>query len=211
MPLLTHQHISPAGEFGIWNITEPRSFFLEKIDLTETELTRYTSIKGNLQIEWLASRYLLHILSGRNKRGLLLKDEYGKPFLQNSTHEISLSHSNNMAAVIASPIVCGIDIQLIVDKIERIAPKFMNEAEFDSLDENQILHMHLYWGAKECLYKSYGKRKLEFKSHILIDPFTLEGDEGAFTGTVKKGEFCERYQLYFKRYDKYVLVYSTQI
>jgi hypothetical protein len=212
MPLFRHQHIKPAGEFGIWEITEPRSFFLDRLDLTDQELERYKIIKGNLQIEWLASRYLLHFMSGRDARGKLIKDEYGKPHLKDSTHAISMSHSNNMAAVIASPIVCGIDIQLIVDKIERIAPKFMNQAEFDSLDKNQLLHMHLYWGAKECLYKSYGKRKLEFREHILIDPFILDdNDEGTFTGTVKKNTFLARYQLHFKRYDKYVLVYSTQM
>jgi len=211
VPLFRHQHIKQEGEFGIWEITEPRSFFLERLDMSDQELGHYKSIKGHLQIEWLASRYLLHFMSGRDSRGRLYKDEYGKPYLENSTHAISMSHSRNMAAVIASPVVCGIDIQLIVDKIERIAPKFMNQAEFDTLDKNQLLHMHLYWGAKECLYKSYGKRKLEFREHILIDPFTLDSDEGTFTGTVKKNTFEARYQLHFKRYDQYVLVYSTQM
>jgi len=71
--------------------------------------------------------------------------------------------------------------------------------------------MHLYWGAKECLYKSYGKRKLDFKTNILIDPFELQSDRGTFTGVVKKDDFLARYQLHFQRYDEYVLVYSIQI
>lgn len=211
MPLFRHQYIKPIGEFGIWKITEPRSFFLDQLDLTEEELEHYKTIKGNLQIEWLASRYLLHYMSGRYERGRLYKDKYGKPFLEHSAYEISMSHSKNMAAVIASPMVCGIDIQLMVDKIERIAPKFMNEKEFSSLDKNQVFHMHIYWGAKECLYKSYGKRELDFKKHILIDPFSLQTEEGTFTGLVQKNDFIARYQLHFKRYEDYVLVYSTQL
>ncbi len=211
MPLFKHQHISPKGEFGIWNIAESKSFFLDRLNMTDKELDRYKTLKGKVQVEWLASRYLLHFMSGRETRGRLYKDEFGKPYLENSTHQISMSHSKDMAAVIASPIVCGIDIQYIVEKIERIAPKFMNGAEFESLDQDQILHMHIYWGAKECLYKSYGRRKLEFKEHILIDPFTLQAEEGSFTGIVKKDNFFARYQIHFKRYNEYVLVYSTQM
>jgi len=211
MPLLIQENIKPAGELGIWQISEPKEFFNNAMTLTDAELEKCNRIKGNLQIEWLASRYLLHQLSGREKRGKLNKDEYGKPYLQDSDHHISMSHSRNMAAVIASPIVCGIDIQLIVPKIERIAPKFMNKRELDSLADNPINHMHLYWGAKECLYKSYGKRKLDFKSDILIDPFTLHGDNGSFSGSVIKDDFSAQYQLHFQRYDDYILVYSLQL
>jgi len=211
MPLLIHENIKPEGEFGIWNITESREFFLDSLTLTEAEWKKYKCFKGNLQLEWLASRYLLHRLSGRDVRGKLHKDEHGKPFLADSSFHISMSHSRQMAAVIASPTVCGIDIQLIVPKIERITPKFMRPIELDSLDENQMLHMHLYWGAKECLYKSYGKRKLDFKKHILIDPFAFEGDSGTFTGSVVKDNFTAKYQLLFQRYDDYILVYSLQL
>jgi len=211
MPLTVNKNINPEGEFGIWNITESREYFLERLDMTDDEIEHYKTIRGNLQIEWLASRYLLHKMSGRKIRGKLFKDEYGKPHLEDSNYHISMSHSKDMAAVIASPIVCGIDIQLIVPKIKRIAHKFMNEPEFDSLDKQELLHMHIYWGAKECLYKSYGKRKLDFKKHILIDPFVLEEDSGTFTGWVSKDDFEQKYFLNYKRYDDYILVYSTQL
>ncbi len=211
MSLIVKENIKPAGEFGIWHISETRDFFLTQFELTEVEKERYALMKGRLQIEWLAARYLLHKLSGRPVRGKLLKDEYGKPYLQDSSFHISMSHSKDMAAVIASPHVCGIDIQLIVPKIKRIAHKFISQIELDSIMDNQILHMHIIWGAKECLYKSYGKRKLDFKKHILIDSFVLDGEYGSFKGTVKKEQFFARYQLHFQRYDDYILVYSTQL
>ena len=211
MSLIVQENIQPIGEFGIWHISETREFFLSRLELTSKEKARYALMKGRLQIEWLAARYLLHTLSGRPIRGKLFKDEYGKPYLEDSSFHISLSHSKDMAAVIASPFVCGIDIQLIVPKIERIAPKFMSQAELKAIVNNPILHMHIVWGAKECLYKSYGKRKLDFKKHIFIDSFLLTKDSGTFTGTVKKDSFEARYQLYFQRYDDYILVYSTQL
>ncbi len=211
MSLIVKENILPVGEFGIWHISETREFFLQQIGLTQEEKERYAQLKGKMQIEWLAARYLLHILSGREIRGKLQKDEYGKPFLENSTYHISLSHSKDMAAVIASPLVCGIDIQFMVPKIERIAKKFMSPSELNDIQRNKIMHMHIVWGAKECLYKSYGKKKLDFRKHIFIDSIDLKGDSGSFTGTVKKNDFHKRYQLYFKRYDDYILVYSTQL
>lgn len=211
MSLIVQENINPIGEFGIWHISETREFFLQQLELTEREKQKYVRMKGRIQIEWLATRYLLHKLSGRKVRGKLRKDEYGKPFLEDSNFHISLSHSKDMAAVIASPLVCGIDIQLIVPKIERISKKFMSQFELDHIINDKVLHMHIVWGAKECLYKSYGKRKLDFKKHIFIDSFTLEADFGVFTGSVKKDDFEKSYQLHFKRYDDYILVYSTQL
>jgi phosphopantetheinyl transferase len=211
MSLIVQENIKPSGEFGIWYISETRDFFLQQLDLTKEEEERYARMKGKMQIEWLAARYLLHKLSGRRIRGKLHKNEYGKPYLDGSAFHISLSHSKDMAAVIASPLVCGIDIQLIVPKIERISKKFMSQSELDDIDNNKIIHMHIVWGAKECLYKSYGKKKLDFKKHIFIDTFKLQGDSGSFTGSVKKDDFDKRYQLCFRRYGDYMLVYSTQL
>ncbi len=211
MSLIVQENIGPIGEFGIWHISESTDFFLNQLELTEEEQEKYARMKGKVQLEWLAARYLLHKLSGREVRGKLYKDEHGKPYLEDSAFHISLSHSKDMAAVIASPSICGIDIQLIVPKIERIAKKFMSSTELDDIVNDKIVHMHIVWGAKECLYKSYGKRKLDFKKHIFIDTFKLEGGSGSFTGSVKKDDFNKRYQLYFKRYDNYILVYSTQL
>lgn len=211
MSLIVQQNIRPIGEFGIWHISETHEFFLRQLDLTVEEKNKYATMNPKVQLEWLAVRYLLHKLSGRQVRGNLYKDQYGKPFLEDSAFHISLSHSKNMAAVIASPLVCGIDIQLIVPKIERISKKFMSQTELDDIINDKILHMHIVWGAKECLYKSYGKRKLDFKKHIFIDTFRLQGEVGSFTGRVIKDDFNQSYQLHFKRYDDYILVYSTQL
>ncbi len=211
MSLIAQENIKPQGEFGIWHISETRDFFLQQLDLTREEAAKYALMKEKVQTEWLAARYLLHKLSGRQVRGKLYKDEYGKPYLEGSPFHISLSHSKDMAAVIASPLVCGIDIQLIVPKIKRIAQKFMSPSELEDIVNNEIMHMHIVWGAKECLYKSYGRKKLDFKNHIFIDTFKLQGDSGSFTGSVQKDDFEQRYQLHYKRYNDYILVYSTQL
>lgn len=210
MSLIFHKYIKPEGELGIWKIQEDESFFYDRLDLTEKEKNHLNTIKGNLKIEWLASRYLLHKMSGRETRGRLVKDEYGKPTLEHSEYHISLSHSNQLAAVAAGTEIVGVDIQKIVEKMRRIAPKFMNENEFASLGEDPLLHMHVYWGAKECLYKSYGKRKLDFKKHILIDAFKMERDYGIITGKVVKDNFNQTYEIVYQKIEDYLLVYSIE-
>ena len=114
LPLQLHKGIEPQGELGIWKIAESEEYFLDLLDLTPIEKVQVSRIKGRRRLEWLASRWLIHKMSGRHVRGAVLKDEFGKPHLINSKWKISISHSDHKAAVIASPYLVGIDIQKIV-------------------------------------------------------------------------------------------------
>ena len=77
-------------------------------------------------------------------------------------------------------------------------------------EHNLIEHMHFYWGAKEALYKAYGRRELDFREHIFIEPFLLENPTGAMQGSVIKGDFSAKYQLYFRTIQDFVLVYALE-
>ncbi|MEM8529112.1 MAG: 4'-phosphopantetheinyl transferase superfamily protein [Bacteroidota bacterium] len=212
MPLLTHQPLPHQGEYAIWNIEESEDFFRTQLQLSNTELEQVNRIKGEgRRLEWLASRYLIHLMSGREKRGVLRKDEFGKPRLENSAFYISISHSNKMAAAIAAPFSVGIDLQKIVGKIERIAHKYMRPSEMESLEKSTRLeHLHVYWGAKEALYKAYGRKKLDFREHILIEPFAYNLENGRAKGVVHKGDFIQTFELYYELLDDFVLVYALE-
>ena len=213
MPLYYHKNIeSEPGEVGLWQIEEAEVFFLEQLRLSKKEEQYIAEIKGHRRLEWLASRLLLHKMTGRSKRSICIKDEHGKPFLVDSLYDISLSHSREFAAVIAAPKAVGIDIQKIVEKIESIAHKFMREEEMNSLvTETRLDHLHVYWGAKEALYKAYGRRQLDFKKHIFIDPFKYNVTKGQCSGYIKKGEEHMVFQLYYERIEKdFILVYALE-
>lgn len=211
MPLLSHESIMPVGELGLWEITETESFFIEKLNLVPTEMDYISTLKGRRKLEWLAGRYLLHYMSGRQVRGACIKDEYGKPFLQDSPYQISISHSRELASVIAAPFSVGIDIQKLVGKIERIAHKFMRDDEMASLQAaTRLEHLHVYWGAKEALYKAYGRRELDFKKHILIEPFVYDLNHGFCSGRVEKGSFMARYQIWYERRGDFILVWGME-
>ncbi len=209
MSLLHTKQISPTTQFGIWTIEEDESFFTEQMTLTDAEQLRLAQIKGVRRLEWLAGRWLVHRMSGAGERLLCQADEYGKPHLPNSSYEMSLSHSGTYAAAILSEQAVGIDIQKIVEKIGKIAHKYMRPEETASLDEHEIEHLHIYWGAKEALYKAYGRRQLDFKQHIHIEPFVYR-ENGQCKGRVEKDDFKATYDVYFERVEGYVLVYAIQ-
>ena len=212
MGLILHQHLDPSGEIGLWRIEESELFFLEQLLLTPEEDHQIAAMKGHRRLEWLAGRWLLHHMSGRTIRAACLKDEYGKPHLEDSSYQISISHSRKIAAVIAAPEPVGIDIQKLVSKISRIEHKFMREEEFASLiPATRLEHLHVYWGAKECLYKAYGRRQLDFREHINIDPFAYDLQSGRCTGKIVKDDFMADYELWYSRLEDYILVYGREI
>ncbi|MDX1665823.1 MAG: 4'-phosphopantetheinyl transferase superfamily protein [Saprospiraceae bacterium] len=212
MPLILHKELQPAGELGIWRIEEPEAWFRQKLELSRTEQQQFEKLKGRRRVEWLAVRKLVHRMSGREKRGSFLKDEYGKPHLEDSPFDISISHSANLAAAIAAPFSVGIDIQVIVAKIGRLAPRYMRSEELESLkDDHRIEHMHVYWGAKEALYKAYGRRELDFCQNILIKPFPYDPRGGLIRGRIKLTKLELHYEGRYERMDDYILVYARAL
>lgn len=209
MGLLRHQKYELGLEIGIWTIEEEESYFLDQLSLTGNEHKTLAIKKGSKRLEWLASRWLLHLMSERDQRLECAIDEHGKPFLLDSAYQISLSHSGNLTAVIAAPFSVGIDIQKIVPKISRIAPKFMRAIEMKSLAEDtRIEHLHVYWGAKEALYKAYGKRQIDFKEHLLVAPFKYDLNIASTHSKIIKPPYQAKYNIQYEKIDDYILVYA---
>ena len=212
MPLLSHTTLAPAGELGVWRTTEPETYFRTRLPLTPDEAAYIDGIPGaGRRKEWLASRYLLHKMSGRAVRGAVYKDKFGKPHLENSKWQISISHTRDRVAVMAHPRRCGVDVQVLVPKIERLAPKFMRPEELASLDPaTRLAHLHVYWGAKEALYKAYGRRQLDFRSHIHITPFAY-GASPVFFGCLKKEHWQLPFRCHYAVTDGVVLVRAVAL
>ena len=188
-----------------------QAYFLDRLELFPSEIQQLAKIKGRLRLEWLASRWLLHTMSGRTLRGACLKDEFGKPYLTDSHFSISISHSWNMVAIMAAPYNIGIDIQREVSKIARIEKKFMRPVEKESLqDDTKIPHLHIYWGAKEALYKAYGRKKLGFVRHIHVDPFDYDLSIGQTTAAIHKESYHAYFELYYEKVEEIYLVYVIE-
>ena len=197
-----------AGKLGIWKIEESDDFFGSRMKWSQAEKQQLAGIRGRRKTEWLASRWLLHLLSNRTERGPVIKDQYGKPHLSGSTWQISISHTHGYTAVIAAPFLVGIDIQTRVEKIYRITHKFLSDDEQSQIPPDQQLeYLHIYWGAKECLYKAYGRRSLDLRRDLAIEPFML-GQNQTHGNIIKKEGHA--FDIHFRVVPEYIMVYALQ-
>lgn len=216
MPLVLHEQIdlvNASGHLGLWQIAESEKDLAERLELSQAESEQLTEIKGQgRRIEFLAARRLLHQLSGRVARGALVKDEFGKPHLEDSDHHISISHTENLSAAVAHPDPCGVDVQLFVAKIGRLAKRFMGAAELAEVtDANRLIFQHLVWGAKEAMYKAYGRRELDFREHLFVDLTNIPLERGQTEGMLLKDDLKIRYRLNYRIWAKnYMLVTAVQ-
>lgn len=209
MPLI--QLIEQEGtRVAVWKLQEEKAYFINKLHLSEEEMAEYNELNNRKAIEWLITRYLLHLIHPEHDRIIITKDKYGKPYLQDKSYHISLSHSNGYAAAIISTKNVGIDIQTYVDKIYRIKDKFINEEENRHIPKDDLTVLHLAWGGKECIYKGYGKRSVSLRNDIKLElPQILNGE--SFSGSLETGDYKEDYGLFYSNTDKYMLVYAIEM
>lgn len=211
MPLYSKIDSDDKIEIALWKVAENASYFHSKLMIHESEKNIIKELSSKKLLEWLSSRYLLHLMSGRVDRGQFSKDIHGKPHLMDSNYHVSVSHCTDMVAVAASELLIGVDIQHYVAKIHRIQHKFVNHGELSMIPESKMLEgLHVIWGAKESLYKAYGKRSLDFKKNILISGLDLSKNSGTFYGKVIKDNYNKQFEIHFKLFKKFTLVYAKE-
>ena len=209
MPLIYNKEKTDTLELAVWQVTESVDYFSRKLYFHENEQTIVENLSGRKKLEWLSSRYLLHLMSGRAERGKFEKDIHGKPHLIDSEYHVSISHSKNLVCVLASPLLVGVDIQYYVSKISRIKHKFVSDSESEMIEEaKEKEYLHILWGAKESLYKAYGKRALDFKKHMTVHNLHVMGNTGTCKGTIQKEDYHKEFEISYQLFNKYVIVYA---
>lgn len=208
MPLLLDREIENNTRVAVWEVQESDDFFISAMGLSKSERAAYSKMKPHRQKEWLASRYLLHLISSDKKRTTLGKTTTGKPYREGCNKFISLSHSKNLVAAMISDKRVGLDIQKEEKKIARIQHKFISEAESASLPDAELLpYYHVFWGAKEGMYKAYGLKELEFKDHMHLYPFRFYLDKIELKGWVDKDEIFQEYDISVEKIAGAFLIY----
>jgi 4'-phosphopantetheinyl transferase len=208
MPLLEIR-IEDNVRYGLWEITETQDFFFDRLQFDNEEWEYLDRVKGARKLEWLSSRWLLYLVLGESRRDPILKDDCGKPYISSQKGYISISHSHGKSAAAHSDLPVGIDIQKKVEKIYRISSKFLSEKELAQIPpERQIEHFHIFWGAKESIYKAYGRRKLDFKRDIEILPFRLE--DGYAKGLLKRENVPWIFEIKFHFVSNFIVVYGMR-
>lgn len=158
MPL-RYQIKTNSGEIGLWQITES----VEELELQLGETYSGEARHTIHVLQFLASRLALKALTGQVQ---VEKDRWGKPHFTNRDGCVSISHSGNWACVMVSNSKdVGVDIEEISNRITRIRSKFVRDDETVS-SEFELRDLFLIWGAKEAVYKQYGRKSLNFKNHM---------------------------------------------
>ncbi len=209
MALAYHREIDQYTSFAIWKIEESAEDLLKQLQLKEHERAYLETLSnGKRNMHWLSTRVLLRRMMETDEYIDCRVDTNGKPFLSNFPHFISLSHSYDYAAVMVSKNkAVGIDIEILKDKIERIAAKFMSREELDFIgDTNRIEHLYSCWCAKEAIYKLHGKKNVSFLENIKLMPFSYEGS-GLFEGVLNLGAIRMAFRIHYERFDGYMIGY----
>jgi phosphopantetheinyl transferase len=189
----------------VWEITQSIEELVsgfEDFTLFAADFEKINSDKR--KIEFLGTRWLLKTLLGKETNVQYTAD--GKPYLNDGSYHISLSHSGKWMAVMIHPSKqVGIDIECPTDKIQKVYKRFLSETEQTELSNGKnIKQLQIAWSAKEALYKIIGKEAVDFANQLRLFPFKVETEgqitaQHIITNTI--------YQLTYTQTAAYTLVY----
>ncbi len=197
------------GQIGLWKFTENINELHLQANLTKKETTQLQNIHAERrQKEFLAVRTLLKKMLD-NTISIRYADN-GKPILEESPLNISISHSADFACIFLSTKNIGIDVEQINRKTDKIAPRFLHPREIDFIEKlkNRQLARIVFWSAKEAIYKCAGLENIQFNKMILIHPFDIEKKQ-EFTAQLNFERKILNFRLNFTQIKNNVLVYAV--
>ena len=207
MPLYKTIRVNDFTKVLIWKIEESLENLTKGLELTEQSKKRVDAMKSILHQQGFVSIRQLLKQAGYVDADVFY-DEFGKPHLKDNNY-ISITHSFTFTAIIISeknPV--GIDVEKQRDKIVKIAHKFTPIEEYNTIANHEALvsKLTIVWGAKESLYKIYGKKKLQFLHHIYIEDFSFIDTKT--TGVIKYKGYVSSYDICFLEFEGFTCVYA---
>jgi 4'-phosphopantetheinyl transferase EntD len=150
--------------------------------LTDIEKQRLFSFKHvNRRREFMATRILRHRVFGFEH---IHYDPHGAPYIRDEGY-ISISHSRKMVGLaLNKQYKIGLDLESPRENILDIKPKFLSSEEPIHFDVNNKLEVTKIWSAKEALYKLAGRKKIHFKTELLLS----KDENGQWLGQIVNPE-----------------------
>ncbi len=212
MALVYLRELDTQTKFAIWKIEETEEFLVNKLQLDAAEVKRLESLgKGKRTLHWLATRVLLRYLLNTNDYISCPSDEHGKPYLPDYPYKISLTHSYDYAGVMLSTKgECGMDLEIVKEKVVHIKEKFLKKEELEFINpEHEIQQLYACWCAKEAVYKLQGNKGVSFLQDMTIRPFNFKA-QGVMTLDLVKNNTTQSYQVYYEKFQEYMLGYAIE-
>ncbi len=196
---------------GVWQVNESEAELRALCSVPSDELEEISYIKNeSLRKQKLAVRALLDALF--EEKVYLSHHDNGKPYLENSAMNISITHTTRYVAVILNPTdEVGIDCESLDRDFSAVEKKALSEEEIEGLEDidkdQRNEQLAIYWCAKEAIYKKMSRYKVDFAEQIGIDDFRIRGEgelEATFTD---KDGYQEDLSLQYITFDRHVLVW----
>lgn len=205
MGLIFIKTVEGNSLLGIWEIDEHIELLANQFE-TIPEQPAIKTLKRKK--EFIATRLLLDAMYAGVAIGY---HTTGKPYLLNDDCAISISHSKNIVCILLNKTNnVGFDVQFASPKISRIKEKFMSATELATLNAtNETDALHLYWCAKEALYKLTGEESIDFIKHLFVASFP-NIDSGKTKGTISKDDNKTEVMLWYQKLNDYYLVYTIE-
>lgn len=153
-----------GGYFGIWKVNEEPGALRAMLSADFRYDEELASMKAlSRKVEYVAVRVLLAALTGSEKR--ILHYPSGKPYLEDGSFRITVSHTRGFVAVGLHPErEVGIDIEYMSERVGKIASRILGPEEEAETTVDLLLH----WCAKETMYKMLGAQEVDFARHFRI-------------------------------------------
>ena len=205
MPFLKEIIINKKTKIKLWQVKIGE---IDYSDLNQYDKNFLDLKKDNLSKEqFLAVRKLIE-LEDLDYR--IRYNTFGKPLI-NSNLNISISHSNQIVAIVLSNNKrIGIDVQLKQSKILNIQDKFLNMSEKIKISDNLNLNvLTMIWSSKESIFKAISKKGVSFSENIIIEKVIEKAESGM--GYYINGNQKILFNLKFFYLNKYIICYASEI
>lgn len=200
------------SRLGVWQINESEEELHKLSSIPSDELEELSYIKNaSLRKQKLAVRALLDAMLG--EKVYLNHHDNGKPYIENSSINISITHTTKYVAVILNDNgeEVGIDCESLDRDFSAVEKKALSEDEIEDLDDDKRNEqLAIYWCAKEAVFKKMSQYNVDFAEQIEIEDFRPKGEgelEATFT---EKDGYEESISLQYMTFDRHVLVWVVE-
>ena len=213
MALYLTKELSDTARLAVWQVTETESELRELSSTPSDELEEISYIKSeSLRKQRLAVRALLNVLF--EDKVYLAHHDNGKPYIENNSINISITHTDKYVAVILDENEeVGIDVESLDRDFSAVEKKALSDEEIEDLDddsEEKNEQLAIYWCAKEAIYKKMSQYHVDFAEQIEIERFRSRG-EGELEATfIHKDGYEEELHLEYMTFDRHVLVWISE-
>ena len=208
MGLLYSRELDNGATISMWEIVESEEELLNLCSIPNDEIEELQLTKSVARRrEKLAVRALLNeLFDGKVYLG---HHDNGRPFLQNSLIEISISHTNRYVCVLTHPEESvGVDIESLNRDFSAVEKKALSVEEIENLSEkSRNLHLAIHWSAKEAIYKRMSLSDVDFSRQIEIKRFTpRESGEIDAVFITRDGQEME-FEVNYETFDNHILAW----